>query len=280
METLFRGTWYRSAVKLEGDKIVPIPPFETYNPFDWYFSASDVRQGERERSLYLKFIAVDANKPEEVVDFCQRFGMLGDPEIVIHLARDPKIAGFGMEQSIKVLKDIFEAKFLLREGSPDIINFPPENLCFPLRISQFRKLQEKVIDAITFLKTFPTQPTQISEVQSPARFINHKIRESRIGPQLAWNAQKVQCELVWNSLDLTGYLYLMLMLDLLGPGKILSCPRCHKFFLTSSKLVRFCSSSCGDNFKVREYQRKKKEELLAVQKRKKSKTRKSTGKKK
>jgi hypothetical protein len=41
--------------------------------------------------------------------------------------------------------------------------------------------------------------------------------------------------------------------------------------------VKYCSPRCYENFKVQEYQRKKKEKELAAQK--KSKTRKSTGKK-
>ena len=80
MEGLFRGTWYRSELEelKRKDMIVPVPPFESYNPFDWYYSASDVRQGER--SLYLEFLAVDSDKPEEVLNFCERFGVLGDAE--------------------------------------------------------------------------------------------------------------------------------------------------------------------------------------------------------
>ena len=88
MEGLFRGIWYRSAVKLEKvkryqclpaeDSIVAVPPFEPYNPFDWYHSSSEIRQGKK--SLYLEFLEVDANHPEEVASFCQRFGVLGDAD--------------------------------------------------------------------------------------------------------------------------------------------------------------------------------------------------------
>ena len=71
------GLWYRSKVKLDGEMIVPIPPFEAYNPFEkpWYFPANELRQGDK--SLYLKFLAVDTQKREEVVRFCERFGVLG-----------------------------------------------------------------------------------------------------------------------------------------------------------------------------------------------------------
>jgi hypothetical protein len=66
----------------------------------------------------------------------------------------------------------------------------------------------------------------------------------------------------------------MFMLDQLGPGKILSCPRCHKFFLTASNRTKYCSSSCYEVFKVQKYQKKKKDEdaKVAAQKGKKAMT--------
>ena len=104
--------------------------------------------------------------------------------------------------------------------------------------------------------------------------------DSHVQPQLNWNVQEDRWELVWVSYDLFGYLFIMLMLDLLGPGKVLSCPRCRKFFMTASNRMKFCSPSCYGVFKVQKYQREKKEKALAAQKGKKPKATKFTGKKK
>ena len=119
MEGLFRGTWYRSQHRLEGDIITPIPPFEPYNPFDWYYSAHDLRQGEK--SLYLEFLEVDTEKPEEILKFCQRFGVLGSAtEVIQHYLR---IQEENREEKRNLLDDkrrkIADKDFAEMVGNPD-----------------------------------------------------------------------------------------------------------------------------------------------------------------
>lgn len=280
MEGLFRGTWYRSAVKLEGETIIPIPPFEIYNPFDLYYSASDIRQGQR--SLYLEFLNVNSNKPEEIISFCERFGMLGDPEQAKTQAKYLRrltaqhLSEGSNRLSKRDKKDFIEKMEKMAEPNLGI----PEECSFPVTISSFKTKQEefyplKVIFPATLVST-DSQPIWISVMTERT---NHFLAESNVIPKVKFNFQQNKWELVWASNSLIGYLTLMLMLDLLGPGEILSCPRCQKFFVTASNRVKYCSPSCYENFKVQKYQNKKKTEKLAAQKGKKSKATKSTGKK-
>jgi hypothetical protein len=294
MEGLFRGTWYRSAVKLEGETIIPIPLFTPYDPFNQYYSASEIRQGER--SLYLEFLGVDSDKPQEVVKFCERFGVLG-------ALREAKPEGrkFHPLDSLtnhKVSPHLRKRFLAATRDSLDPIMWAAEDLCLPLPIGVFQRSQTLLRLLIKFPNEDEKLPREIitdfqkrlalmgpqkenlagNIDQFLTRLINEFLRDSRVTPQLQWSIQKNKWEMAWNSFSLFGYFCTMVMLDKLGPGKFLSCPRCHKFFLTSSNLVRFCSSSCGENFKVREYQRKKKE--LAAQKSKKKKAAKSSTRKK
>jgi len=167
-------------------------------------------------------------------------------------------------------------------GKPATDRFPPEKLCFTQSIGSFQAQQVALRNALTPDPALFSAWSSAQLKDITRSFINNFLMDSHIQPQLNWNVQEDRWELMWVSYDLFGYFCIMLMLDLLGPGKILSCPRCHKFFLTASNRVKFCSPSCYENFKVREYQRKKKlkEEELAAKKEKKRKVGKSPGKKK
>ncbi len=141
-----------------------------------------------------------------------------------------------------------------------------------MKVIEFKNRQE-------LLKKFLSPPREQKELF--ARSLNGYLYGSRIYPELHWNAQEAKWGISWASLDLLGLLFVMVMLDLQGPGKFLSCPRCHKLFVTASQRTKFCSSSCYEVFKVQKYQKKKKkEETLAAQKGKKTKSSKPTTQKK
>lgn len=292
MEGLFRGTWYRSQIRLEGDIIIPAPPFEPYNPFDLYFSANEIRQGEK--SLYLEYLEVDSNQPEEVVKFCRRFGVLGNPYGLL------QHEFLGIRKRVKKEKKIRRSSDSQNGLSPgeeldlsiavifsEVLDqgvFPPHALCSPMKISYFKGLQESFKSIFSPPSPPPPRWAEASpeeyKISLPKHYIHSGLHRNRVRPTIDWNIQKAQWEFVWTSLTLTGFFYVMTMLDFLGPGKTFSCPRCKKFFVTASKRMRFCSPSCQQNFKVQKYQKKKKEQELAAQKGKKPRVRKVTGKKK
>lgn len=279
MEGLFQGIWYRSTVKLRGDTISPIPPFEPYNPFKFYYSPGDVRQGKR--SLYLEFLAVDASKPEEVVNFCQRFGVLGSSARVIEKWLPIQIDSIldNIKRGVKIIEPGGSHKkdFLEIIGNPHPGSVPLNEVYTKMKLVEFKDSQKILQKVVSVSKEH--NPTDKMKNFIQGKFIT-RIRASRIQPGLRWNPTEARWELCWESLDLLGLLWVMAMLDLLGPGKVHSCPRCHKFFMTASNKVKFCSPSCYEVFKVQKYQKKKKEEELAAKKGKKGKATKSTGKKK
>ena len=151
-----------------------------------------------------------------------------------------------------------------------------------MNIKNFKSFQSRLYNLITLLretkKTGPRPDSQKVKIGSRLTTLptdisfNLILRESRVQPRIRWNMEHFKYELFWTSLDLSGFLALMATLDILGPGNFLSCPRCQKLFLTSSKRTKYCSPSCYDNFKVQKYQKKKKAEALAKQKRKSKRT--------
>lgn len=250
MEGLFKGRWYRSAVKLEGETIVPIPPFEAYDPFDFYYPAPELRQGQK--SLYLEFLALGRKGPEALLKFSEKYGVLGSIENRGNL------------------------KYSRSSANPDINDLSPEDLCSPLTIEAFNGSLNA-----WFMNADPDAGWAESFLEQKKSFVglvNRGIHDSLIRPQINWNIQRDAFELFWPSLTLEGYLYLMAMWDLLGPGKIISCLHCREYFLAPSNRTKFCSSTCYNKSKVQKYQKKKREELLAAKKGKKA--TKSTGKKK
>src|SRR5690349_479858 len=70
------ATWWRSGVKRAGDKLIPIAPFQPYDPFQHYWPQGSAGRGER--SLPYLFLDVDPDDPAEILSFTERFGVLGD----------------------------------------------------------------------------------------------------------------------------------------------------------------------------------------------------------
>jgi len=46
-----KGIWWRSAVRLDGEMIVPVPPFHPYNVFDFYYPLERALHSQKTASL-------------------------------------------------------------------------------------------------------------------------------------------------------------------------------------------------------------------------------------
>ncbi len=68
--------WWRSGIRIEGTRLVPVPPFVPYNPFDSYFPIETATR--EQRSLPYLLLDVDYEDIEAVARFCERFGVLGN----------------------------------------------------------------------------------------------------------------------------------------------------------------------------------------------------------
>ena len=194
MEGLFRGTWYRSEVKLEGDTIVPVPPFEAYNPFDSYYSAKDLRQGQR--SLYLDFLSVNSDKPEEILSFCHRFGMLGDPEQSKTQAKNLRreIAQHLLSKGNNHLGKREKKEFMEvmeKVDGPNLGLEKPDEYCLPLTVSSFKTKQElfrpiqSIFPAALAFTDSPNVWTQVMTERT-----NHFLTESNVITRVNYNFQQ------------------------------------------------------------------------------------------
>ena len=68
--------WWRSSIRIEGTRLVPVPPFVPYNPFDSYFPIETATR--EQRSLPYLLLDVDYEDIQAVARFCERFGVLGN----------------------------------------------------------------------------------------------------------------------------------------------------------------------------------------------------------
>ena len=280
MKEHIQAVWYRSNVKLKGTQIIPVPPFQAYNPFDFYYSFQATNRGKK--SLYLEFLDVDVNNPNAILNFCERFGVLGHsyPDVLLPYDR----VALTLAESIKLIpkkvkKDYLantsrikllwapivehsrklelenaegyqEYSALLNQLIRDSTTPSPTEICFPMTIGDFVLAQFELKSALN-----PNRDNaRLSEQDHRAMMIgqiNQELYKASVRPYLRWDLQRGHVNLGWESHSLRGILWLMVMFDVLGPGNILACPWCKKIFLAHSQRVRFCSFQCCNSFKVR-----------------------------
>ena len=259
--TLYTAKWFRAAVRLEGDRIIPDPPFLSYDPFDFYVPAKDAaRKDPRNRSLHFQFLAVKADDPREVLQFCERFGVLGKwvwPDVEraygAHI-RKQKAAITEVHETMKSGARAFNDAMIQiarNEVEPDPISYSE-----PMGLETFRNAQ-------AHLKTFMAQACAVQggglpNRQDIASVLSGNFATQMLGvrPVLTWDVQADRWTFRWAAFSLQATLWLMLLLDLLGPGQIIFCARCNAPFLGTRPRDRFCSQQCGDVFKVTKWRKK------------------------
>jgi hypothetical protein len=304
---MFHAIWYRSPMEiidLGEPCIKPIGPLETYNPFEKYYPYS---QGSREqKALHFQFLTVDADNPQEVLKFCQRYGVLGsglrpkkfrpDDEFLLasilglfagnpkacHSFGDPDNLMSRWNVSARTWVDFTELlstnpKELVKKYIKESSEFPQEDIYTTMSISEFKDQQALMKYTLGYATQQQNQEEAILQ-EMITGIVNANLLY--ISPRLRWDAQDAQWGLTWNTTSLIGILWLMVLFDLLSPGKFHSCPRCHQFFLANSPRVRFCSQQCGNVFKVQKYLREKKKSERRPQNVLKTRATKSTEKKK
>ena len=80
-----KGIWWQSAVRLDGETIVPAPPFHPYNVFDFYFPLERSTETRTTPSLCYEILSVDGRDPQAVLRFCERFGVPGRPHLELRI---------------------------------------------------------------------------------------------------------------------------------------------------------------------------------------------------
>jgi len=241
--------WERCAITVQDQLLEPTPPFTPYNLFDFYFPAG--RAPERgQRSLHYEFLRVDASKLEEVVDFCERFGVLRiieegkGPHILDALAEESDPEDLAQYPSWSVGR-----ARLARYGDTPA---PPGGY-HAMSLEEFQAAQAQLRQAITWAQVW--QQARSRHEARKARFnlrqvLNPKLRV--VYPRLVWDEQQARWVTGWDIRSLEAAMYLMLLLDLQGPGLIRTCPWDETIFLGDER-TRYCSLRCQNAHNVQQF---------------------------
>lgn len=243
------ATWERCAITVQDQALEPTLPFTPYNVFEFYFPAGRA-SSRHQRSLHYEFLSVDASNREAVVDFCERFGVLR----IVDEGKEPSIMDALTEESdprklAQYPPWSLGGARLARYGDTP----PPPGGYRSLAFTEFQEAQAQLRRTVTWAQTWQQAPSR-DEAQK-ARFnlrqlINPKLRV--VYPRLAWDEQQARWVTGWDIRSLEAAMYLMLLLDLQGPGTIRTCPWDQIVFLGDER-TRYCSLRCQNAHNVQQF---------------------------
>jgi hypothetical protein len=247
--TNLAATWERCRITLHGQALEPTLPFTPYNVFDFYFPAGRA-SARHQWSLHYEFLGVDASNREAVVDFCERFGVLR----ILDEGKGPNIVDAFTEES----------------DSQELASYPPWSVggarlarygdtpappggYRALSIEEFQDTQAQLRQAVTWAQACQQAPSR--DEARKARFnlrqlVNPKLRVAYT--RLVWDEQQARWVSGWDIRSLEAAMYLMLKLDLEGPGLIRTCPWDHTIFLGDER-TRYCSLRCQNAHNAQQF---------------------------
>ena len=267
-----RSAWWKSDIKVERDKrnkvvtLIPVEPFIEYDPFDWYFPVESATR--KNRSLPYLFLDVDASKPEEVISFCEKFGVLGDDGTFFQWIIDTSPDTFAVKGKNITYNEFVKSEITTHEQrkqlTEDLLGLnagkrPDPSLCVPMRLKDFQIAQNQLREAITLLDRIRDPKVPKIEKKGAQNALNwiFSIRLGFARPGLSWDDQASRFVTGWDVGSLSAVMYLMLLFDTQGKGNVLTCPRCHKVFLGDHPRTQFCSPRCQNQNKVAEFRKRK-----------------------
>ena len=258
--------WWRSGIHTEGTRLVPVPPYVPYNPFDWYFPIETATR--EQRSLPYLFLDVDDQDIQAVARFCERFGVLGNFQNVgwAQWAAEsgPLFPMLAADQSPQQSREAAAKTNLYRASAGAR---PNQTLCTPMTLDEFRRARWELVEAIELTQRVSGQQSvtpsvppddmgishlSLKEIRTRASFAMAS-RLSMIRPRPVWDALTDQWVTIWDVGTLEAALYLMVLFDIQGRGQILTCPRCHKVFVADRSRTQFCSNQCQNAAKVQRF---------------------------
>ena len=251
--------WWRGRVQWKDSTVITMGKVTEYDPFDMYFDIKDVSQKAslETRSLVYQFLRVNPAKPEEVVKFCERFGALGDPQgsgqQCTNMSQKPGLLNQWLGQPS--LSDAQRRELSLIGTSPS-----SELVQRRMTFDEFEQEQaglRRTLDLTGGLanRRASRSPRKADYSELQERFAG---RLNALRPNMKWDKDTATWKFHWDAFSLVGILYLMVLLDLQGPGRILKCGNCHEWFLGRLPRDRFCQSSCRFAHKQRAYRMRKK----------------------
>jgi hypothetical protein len=243
------ATWERCAITIQDQALEPTLPFTPYNVFDFYFPAGRA-SARHQRSLHYEFLSVDASNREAVVDFCERFGVLR----IVDEGKESNIMDALTEESdpqelARYPSWSVGGARLARYGDTPASPGGYRTLAF----AEFQEAQAQLRRTVTWAQTW--QQARSRDEAYTARFnlrqlINPKLRV--VYPRLAWDEQQARWVTGWDIRSLEAAMYLMLLLDLQGPGTIRICPWDQIVFLGDER-TRYCSLRCQNAHNVQQF---------------------------
>jgi len=250
--------WWHSRVRWDGDVLVPIEPYEPYNPFAFYYPPEKLTR--EEKSLYYEFLSVDASNKNKIAEFCERFGVLGPRE----RQGEEFDSTFGdsihhLTSTDELRRGTVEADFRERFGERfgRVPPYSPDGFG-SMHIEDFRRAQALLHKTISWAQQ--AKEDRISEAgrQAGEQFqIRLNVHLRMVRPRLYWQNQKGTWVTGWDTGSLEAVMYLMLMLDIVGPGLMRTCLHCGTLFLGTRSWTKFCSFKCQSAYKQKVYREKK-----------------------
>lgn len=243
------ATWERCAITVQSQTLEPTPPYTPYNVFDFYFPAGRA-SASRQRSLHYEFLRVDASNREAVVDFCERFGVLRS----LDEGKGPNIVDSLIEESDPKELAQYPPWSVGRARLAQYGDTPaPPGGYRALPLDEFQDAQAKLRKTVTWAQTW--QQARARDEAHKARFNLHQLMNPKLRvvyPRLTWDEQRVRWVTGWDIRSLEAAMYLMLLLDLQGPGTIRTCPWDQIIFLGDER-TRYCSLRCQNAHNVQQF---------------------------
>ena len=255
--THLAAPWERCKISVQGETLDPAPPFIPYNLFDFYFPAGHAPD-RAQRSLPYEFLRVDASQLDAIVDFCERFGLLRivdegkGPSIVDAFAKD--------DTPLEELEQFSPGSVAAARLKQYDDTLSPPGGFRSLTVPEFQQAQADLRRAMTWAQTW--QQASSREEARTARFhlrslVNPQLRF--VYPRLVWDAQRSRWLTGWDIRSLEAAMYLMLLLDLQGPGLIRTCPWDQTIFLGDER-TRYCSLRCQNAHNVQQFRQRGRQE--------------------
>ena len=260
---IHHAQWWTSPIHMDGSRVIPTAPFQSYDPFSFYYRSTAAKRDHR--SVLYEFLTTNPSSPESVLGFTRRFGVLGDRHglrlIGWQLGKEEinhptaTIDPFSRAGQTR-LKALMGKSDSASYGVVSAVPTATSSLCVPMSLEEFQRRHKVFHVLITLALEASRLPLEDAETIRGVLASQLSILLAQARPSLVWQAQQRQWALHWEVGTLDTILAIMLMLDLQRPGSVRSCARCEDPFFAIRLDTLFCSSRCQQLMKLHRFRRK------------------------
>lgn len=269
--------WASSSAKRKYPQVPvlePTEPFQEYDPFQSYYPPGGTSKGMR--SLPYLFAEIDPENHDEIRGFCTRFGLPGpfrdkeswddwgycdftSPAMRARLEKEGTQNVYAMQEEMKQIAKPLDHSLIdrmpLTRLAEEIYRFKnflilAENHKDPQRIKNWIMNKDHPLLLRGWFRPIPADRSQATALLD--EMLARGCQQLRL--RFAFDSD---LRMKWESLSLTSLMYLMVALDLQGPGQILTCPACHRIFVAHRAGKTYCSPECQNRFHSLQHYRNK-----------------------